>query len=66
MAKISGIYVVRKADKVEEEFLNRAMTLADFERMDLDKDVSFEVLDRVFNFVTVDSPRKKLGLCERS
>ena len=51
---------------MEEEFLNRAMTLADFERMDLDKDVSFEVLDRVFNFVTVDSPRKKLGLCERS
>ena len=67
LAKIAGIYVARKADKVEEEFLNRAMTLADFELMDLDKDVSLEVLNKVvFNFVTADSPRKTLGLCERS
>jgi Ca2+-binding EF-hand superfamily protein len=38
--RLIRVYLERKAHEAEEEFLNRRMTLADFNRMDVDKNGS--------------------------
>ena len=56
--RMIGVYLEKKAHEAEDEFLNRRMTLADFDRMDVDKNGSV-TYDEFIKFFLVTMGRVK-------